>query len=77
MHAFETLIHILKKLYSIEVYTSCRIALPVNRAADRIHADTVHMKFADPVVGAGLQETSCFSAGVHEVTASPFTDTDS
>ena len=77
MHAFQSLIHILQELYRIEVYTPCRIALPVDRTADCIHADTVHMEFTDPVICAGLQEASGLSAGMHEVAASPFTDTDS
>ena len=77
MHSLQSLIHILEKFHCIQVDTTCRIALPVDRTADRIHADTVHMKFTDPVVGAGLQKAFCFSAGVHEIAASPFTDTDS
>lgn len=33
------------------------------------------MEFADPVVCTGLQEASGLAAGMHEVAASPFTDT--
>ena len=75
MHAFQFLIHILQEFYSIEVDASCRIALPVDGAADCIHTDTIHMEFADPVVCTGLQEASGLAAGMHEVAASPFTDT--
>ena len=77
MHSLQALVHILEKLYGIQIDTTSRVTLPVDRTADCIHADTVHMKFADPVIGAGLQKTSCLAAGVHEVTASPFADTDS
>ena len=77
MHSLQALVHILKKFYGIQIDTTSRVTLPVDRTADRIHADTVHMKFADPVIGAGLQETSCLTAGVHEIAAAPFADTDS
>ena len=73
----ESLVHVLKELYCIQVYPTSRVALPVDRAADRIHTDTVHVEFTHPVIGTGLQETSCFAAGMHKVAASPFADTDS
>ena len=72
---FQSLVHILEKLYGVEIYTACRITLPVDRTADCIHADSIHMELTHPIVGTGLKEASCLTAGVHEIAASPFTDT--
>ena len=33
------------------------------------------MELTHPIVGTGLKEASCLAAGVHEIAASPFTDT--
>ena len=51
--------------------------IKIEHGSHRIHTDTVHVEFTHPVIGTGLQETSCFAAGMHKVAASPFADTDS
>ena len=72
MAGFETAVPYFKEVECVAVMPRGGIALPVDRTADRIHADTVHMKFTDPVVGAGLEKTAHLATGMDKVAAAPF-----
>ena len=60
MAGFETAVHIFKEVERVAVDAACGIALPVDQARDRIHAQTVKMKLSEPVIGCRLQKTAYF-----------------
>ena len=76
MAGFQTAVHIFEEFERVAVDAACGIALPVDQARDRIHAQTVKMKLSEPVIGRRLQKTAHFPSGMNEIVAAPFTFAD-
>ena len=74
MAAFQFHVHTFQKINGISIYAPCFIALPVDDPADGIHAKSVKMIFAKPVIGAGSKETTHLASGMHEVMTAPLAD---
>ena len=71
MAGFQPGVHVFEELHRVAVDAARRVALPVDQAADRVHAQAVKMELVEPVVGSGLQKAAHFAARVDEVAAAP------
>ena len=67
----EPLVHVLEELDGVLVFPAVFIPLPVDQAADSVHAQTVEMVELQPVIGGGLEEAAHLRPGVHEIAAPP------
>ncbi len=56
MAGFQTAVHIFEEFERVAVDAARGIALPVDEARDRIHAQTVEMELSEPVIGRRLQK---------------------
>ena len=68
----QPLVHILQEFQGRAVHTAGGVTLPVDQAADGIHAQAVCVEGAQPVISGRLQKAADFAAGVHEIAAAPF-----
>ena len=68
---FQSAVHVFEKFHCIRVDAPLWRSLPVDGAADGVHPQPVYVELCQPVVGGRLKEAPYFSAGVHEVAASP------
>ena len=75
MHELEPAVHACDKGHVLVVDTACRVAHPVDDAADGIHAQAVEVELLHPEVGGGLHEAAALATRVHEVAAAPLRDT--
>ena len=71
MAVFEPLVHHFEKGQRVSVDTACRVALPVDQAGDRVHAQTVKVELLEPVIGRRLQKAPHLAPRVDEVIAAP------
>ena len=71
MPRFEARVHIFQEIQCVAIHTARRVALPVDQAADCIHAQTVKMELIQPIVGRGLQKAAHFAARMDEIAAAP------
>ena len=69
-------VHPAQELDRRAVHAAGRVALPVDHAADRVHAQAVDVEFLEPVVRRRLQKAAHLAARVHEVAAAPLAAAD-
>ena len=67
MQCLQPPIHILQEFYCVQIDTPSRVSLPINHAADCVHAQAIYMKFRQPVIRGRLQKAANLTTRVHEV----------
>ena len=67
----EPCVHPSEEFQRVAVDAARRVALPVDQAGDRVHAQAVKVELGQPVVGRGLQKAAHLAPRVDEVVAAP------